>query len=52
LAELTPLCRASFPSFRWPSISGTSTCGYKLKVQIIDFPGGMPGDIGMSLSWG
>ncbi len=26
--------------------------GYKLKVQIIDFPGGMPGDIGMTLSWG
>jgi len=26
--------------------------GYKLKVQIIDFPGGMPGDVGMSLSWG
>jgi hypothetical protein len=25
--------------------------GYKLRVQIIDFPGGMPGDIGMSLSW-
>jgi hypothetical protein len=26
--------------------------GYRLKVQIIDFPGGMPGDIGMMLSWG
>jgi hypothetical protein len=26
--------------------------GYKLKVQIVDFPGGMPGDIGMTLSWG
>jgi hypothetical protein len=26
--------------------------GYKLKVQIIDFPGGVPGDIGMTLSWG
>jgi hypothetical protein len=25
--------------------------GYKLKVQIIDFPGGMPGDVGMTLSW-
>jgi hypothetical protein len=25
--------------------------GYKLRVQIIDFPGGMPGDIGMTLSW-
>jgi hypothetical protein len=25
--------------------------GYKLKVQIVDFPGGLPGDIGMSLSW-
>jgi hypothetical protein len=26
--------------------------GYKLKVEIIDFPGGMPGDIRMSLKWG
>ena len=26
--------------------------GYKLRVQIIDFPGGMPGDVGMTLSWG
>ena len=25
--------------------------GYKLKVQIIDFPGGMPGDVGMTLTW-
>ncbi len=25
--------------------------GYRLRVQIIDFPGGMPGDIGMTLSW-
>jgi len=25
--------------------------GYKLRVQIIDFPGGMPGDIAMTLSW-
>ena len=25
--------------------------GYKLKVQIVDFPGGMPGDVGMILSW-
>lgn len=25
--------------------------GYRLRVQIVDFPGGMPGDIGMSLSW-
>ena len=25
--------------------------GYRLKVQIVDFPGGMPGDIGMTLSW-
>jgi hypothetical protein len=25
--------------------------GYKLRVQIIDFPGGLPGDVGMSLSW-
>jgi hypothetical protein len=25
--------------------------GYKLKVQVIDFPDGLPGDIGMTLSW-
>ena len=25
--------------------------GYKLKVQIVDFPDGMPGDVGMTLSW-
>ena len=25
--------------------------GYKLRVQIVDWPGGMPGDIGMTLSW-
>ena len=25
--------------------------GYKLKVQIVDFPGGLPGDIGMTVSW-
>ena len=26
--------------------------GYKLKVQVVEFPGGIPGDIGMKLSWG
>src|SRR3974390_1314763 len=26
--------------------------GYKIAYQIIDFPGGMPGDIGVTLSWG
>jgi hypothetical protein len=25
--------------------------GYKLKVQIVDYPDGMPGDIGITLSW-
>ena len=25
--------------------------GYKLRMQIVDFPGGMPGDIGATLSW-
>jgi hypothetical protein len=25
--------------------------GYKLRVQIVDFPEGMPGDVGMTLSW-
>ena len=26
--------------------------GYKLRVQIVDFSGGMPGDVGMTLKWG
>jgi hypothetical protein len=26
--------------------------GYKLKVEIVDFPGGMPGDVAMTLKWG
>jgi hypothetical protein len=26
--------------------------GYKLRVEIVDFPGGMPGDIAMTLKWG
>lgn len=26
--------------------------GYKLRVQIVDFPGGVPGDVGVTLSWG
>ena len=25
--------------------------GFQLKVQIIDWPGGMPGDVGWSLTW-
>jgi hypothetical protein len=25
--------------------------GYKVRYEIIDFPGGMPGDIGITLSW-
>jgi hypothetical protein len=25
--------------------------GYKLKVQIIDFPDGLPGDVGITLKW-
>jgi hypothetical protein len=25
--------------------------GYKRRVQIIDFPGGMPGDVGITLKW-
>ena len=25
--------------------------GYKLRVQIVDWPGGVPGDIAMTLSW-
>jgi hypothetical protein len=26
--------------------------GYKLRVQIVDFPGGVPGDVAMTLRWG
>lgn len=26
--------------------------GYRVKFQIVDFPGGMPGDIGVTLAWG
>ena len=26
--------------------------GYRIAYQIIDFPGGMPGDIGITFSWG
>jgi len=26
--------------------------GYTLKVEILEFPGGMPGDVGMTLIWG
>lgn len=25
--------------------------GYKLKAQVVEFPGGIPGDIGITLSW-
>jgi hypothetical protein len=25
--------------------------GYKIKFQIVDYPGGMPGDVGISLNW-
>jgi predicted RNA polymerase sigma factor len=25
--------------------------GYKLRVEIVNFPGGMPGDVGMTLKW-
>jgi len=26
--------------------------GYRIKIQIVDWPHGMPGDIGLTLSWG
>jgi hypothetical protein len=26
--------------------------GYRLRCQIVDWPGGMPGDVGMTLVWG
>jgi len=25
--------------------------GYKLRFQIVDFPGGIPGDVSVTLSW-
>jgi hypothetical protein len=26
--------------------------GYRIRFQIVDWPGGMPGDVGITLSWG
>jgi len=26
--------------------------GYRIRYQVIDFPGGVPGDIGVTISWG
>jgi len=26
--------------------------GFNLRAQVLDFPGGMPGDVGLTLSWG
>jgi hypothetical protein len=26
--------------------------GYKLKAEIVSFPNGMPGDVGITLKWG
>ena len=26
--------------------------GYKIKFEIIDWPGGLPGDVGVTLVWG
>jgi hypothetical protein len=26
--------------------------GYRIRYQIIDFPGGVPGDVGITISWG
>ena len=26
--------------------------GYKLRAQIVEFPGGVPGDVGITLAWG
>jgi hypothetical protein len=26
--------------------------GYKLRVEIVEYPGGLPGDVGMTLKWG
>jgi hypothetical protein len=26
--------------------------GYKIRYDIVDYPGGMPGDVGVSLTWG
>ena len=26
--------------------------GYKIRVEVVDFPGGVPGDIGLTLKWG
>jgi len=25
--------------------------GYKMRAEVLDFPGGMPGDIGLFIGW-
>ena len=32
--------------------SGEAANGFKLTAQILDYPGGMPGTVGLTLSWG
>jgi hypothetical protein len=46
-ATLTGLPRELFEFWR----KYLKANGFKLRVQIIDFPGGIPGDVGMTLSW-
>jgi hypothetical protein len=29
-----------------------SALGYRVRVQVVDFSGGVPGDIGFTLKWG
>lgn len=44
---LTGFARELYDSFE----QRLQPLGYKLRVQILDYPDGMPGDVGMFLSW-
>jgi hypothetical protein len=44
---LTGFARKAFEYFE----SNVKPQGYKLRMQIINYPGGVPGDVGVFLSW-
>jgi len=44
---LTGFAKESFEAFdKW-----LKPMGYKMRAEILDFPGGMPGDIGLFIGW-
>ena len=46
-ATLTGLPKEMYEFWNWQ----LRPLGYKLKFQIVDFPDGMPGDVGITLKW-